>query len=160
MTYDERVAANHHRRVWKPEAEAPPVAWALYRMMRRAEASGARFFLGAPDDWLAARLVRCPKGHVSRAVLKTERGSRCLGCGEVVYLTHPDDSDGELKPWAGDPGDAGFEFEHEYQAGDNGCVVCGEGFCHYVHHTACDPGNCSFCDCADLAGDNDGGDDD
>lgn len=54
--------------------------------------------MGLPDRWyeLPGPKFRCPNGHISRRVLKSEArgGDLCLACHKFVILTHPEDSEG------------------------------------------------------------------
>lgn len=56
--------------------------------------AGYPMFLGIPDAWYDGHKFRCPNNHVSRTILKTDRGDACLACGAPVVITFPTDEDG------------------------------------------------------------------
>lgn len=66
----------------------------LDHLSTAAAAHGAAMFLGKPDRWHEARLLRCAEAHVSRSTLGTDKGPRCLACGGRVFVTFPGDQDG------------------------------------------------------------------
>ena len=68
------------------------------RLKTIAEAEGGDTFLGWPERWWDGGRYRCPNDHVSRSLLKTERGRVCLACFEHVTLTFPEDRDGPFRP--------------------------------------------------------------
>jgi hypothetical protein len=52
---------------------------------------------GKPERWYDNPTWRCLNNHVSKTYLKSEeKGSICLKCYSNVYLTFPEDKDGEL----------------------------------------------------------------
>lgn len=56
-------------------------------------------FFGVPERWFESPHWRCANGHVSRVYLSSEtRGDACLagGCGELVWMTFPEDKDGDV----------------------------------------------------------------
>lgn len=61
-----------------------------------------RGFWGKPERWWDGARFRCPGDHVSRVLLKTEKGCVCMGrhgdrmCGQPAWLTFPEDVDGPL----------------------------------------------------------------
>ncbi len=48
--------------------------------------SGAEMFLGLPEIWMDDPHFFCRNGHISTTILKTDRGDKCLACGEPVLL--------------------------------------------------------------------------
>jgi hypothetical protein len=69
---------------------------ALEPHIDRALHRGEPMFMGKPDRWYEDAHWRCLNHHVSTMLLKTQRGSVCLECGEPAVLTFPDDRDGRL----------------------------------------------------------------
>ena len=52
-------------------------------------------FMGLPDRWYDDPHYRCPNGHISTTILKSEaKGcSCCLSCWEPVILTFSEDKE-------------------------------------------------------------------
>src|SRR4051812_155104 len=70
----------------------------LKRIAKMEERAGQPMFMGKPDRWYDKPHWRCQQGHVSLIYLKRDPGGAvCLACYETVYLTFPEDSDGELE---------------------------------------------------------------
>lgn len=44
------------------------------------------FFMRTPESWFEQFVVGCENGHVSRSVLLTESGHRCLDCYYPTYM--------------------------------------------------------------------------
>lgn len=63
-----------------------------------AAAETGPLFMSWPDRWWEAHLWRCPNGHVSSTVLRSEALGRdaCLACRAPLHLTFPEDVDGPL----------------------------------------------------------------
>lgn len=84
----------------RPELEERH-AWQQARA-EHARAAGARMFMGLPDRWYdpPGSKFRCPNGHISLMVLKSEArgGDLCLACLQFVILTHPEDTEGAALP--------------------------------------------------------------
>jgi hypothetical protein len=59
---------------------------------------GERVFLGIPDRWYDNALFRCPNGHVSHWVIRSEAkgGDCCPSCYEFMKMTFPEDKEGPL----------------------------------------------------------------
>lgn len=54
-------------------------------------ATGAPKFLNWPDRWFESWTVRCENGHISKRILKTDEGDRCLACRGRTHMTFPED---------------------------------------------------------------------
>jgi hypothetical protein len=60
------------------------------------EKIGFRMFMGKPDRWYEKAHWRCENNHVSLRYLKSsEQGDLCFACYKPVFLTFPEDVDGE-----------------------------------------------------------------
>lgn len=65
------------------DAESGP-KWGLHGQPRK------------PERWWDNAHWRCLNGHVSTSLLGTENGRVCLACQGQVWLTFPEDRDGDL----------------------------------------------------------------
>ena len=81
------------------EVDAMHVADRLKEIAEREIASGAPAFMGKPDRWYESPHWRCANDHVLDSYLKSDGlgDSVCFRCFETVYLTFPEDRDGELQ---------------------------------------------------------------
>lgn len=73
----------------------------LERLLVRARQESGKKFNGIPERWMDTPHWRCSNDHVSLRYLKSESTGcdLCLACGERVFMTFPEDSEGPL----GDP---------------------------------------------------------
>lgn len=76
-----------------------------WREVQVARCFGEDMFLGLPDRWYEdGPHWGCRNGHVSHRYLKTERGDKCLACGDWVSLIDPrietdEQLQAELEEW-------------------------------------------------------------
>jgi hypothetical protein len=77
----------------------------IHKLRADWASAGQRMFLGIPDTWMdpPGPKYRCPTGHVSRFIIKSDKGDRCPACGSFVVMTFPADADGPLNLALGQP---------------------------------------------------------
>jgi hypothetical protein len=69
------------------------MGWHLDQIARAEAKSGEPMFMGVPDRWFDDLTFRCTTGHVSKTILKTDRGDECLACRAPVRITFPEDAE-------------------------------------------------------------------